>query len=112
MREEAYTDEQIHEYACDELQKLRRELIETPIPAMSTSEFLYNDGPFTFWDTPEELKGKPNYYITDDDRAFWWDGTNEVQLSVSWSNGLRSWQNAISRLCRRFLMNRWMQMLF
>lgn len=59
------------------------ENIETPIPAMSTSEFLYNDGPFTFWDTPEELKGKPNYYITDDDRAFWWDGTNEVQLSVS-----------------------------
>ena len=83
LREEAYTDEQMHEYACDELQKLRRELIETPIPAMSTSEFLYNDGPFTFWDTPEELQGKPNYYITDDDRAFWWGGTKEVQLSES-----------------------------
>jgi hypothetical protein len=34
-----------------------------------------------FYDTPEELKGKPNYYISDDDRMYWWDGTDEVRIS-------------------------------
>ena len=30
---------------------------------------------------PEKLKGKSNYYLTDDDRLFWWDGTDEVVIS-------------------------------
>lgn len=93
LKDEAYADEQMLEYACDELQKLRKEVMETPISPLTTSEFLYNDGPFTFWDTPEELKGKPNYYITDDDRVFWWDGTNEVQLSA----GMERWLEDLAK---------------
>ena len=35
----------------------------------------------SFYHTPEKLKGKSNYYLTDDDRLFWWDGTDEVVIS-------------------------------
>lgn len=48
---------------------------------VKTSEFLRQDNLFTFYDTPEQLKGKSNYYLTDDDRLFWWDGTDEVVIS-------------------------------
>lgn len=48
---------------------------------VKTAEFLRQDNLFTFYDTPEQLKGKSNYYLTDDDRLFWWDGTDEVVIS-------------------------------
>lgn len=28
----------------------------------------------TKYNTPEELRGKPNYYLSDDDRLYWWVG--------------------------------------
>jgi len=36
---------------------------------------------FTFFDTPEELRDYPNYYISDADRLFWWDGSDEVEIT-------------------------------
>lgn len=56
-------------------------LIEAPVPPFRTSEFLRQDDFFAFYDTPKELEGKPDYYISDDDRLYWWDGTDEVVLS-------------------------------
>lgn len=29
----------------------------------------------------DELMGKPDYYISDDDRFYWWDGSDEVKVS-------------------------------
>lgn len=31
---------------------------------------------------PAELKGKANYYLSDDDRLYWWDGSDEVEITV------------------------------
>lgn len=91
LRGSVYQDEVMKKYASDELEEERRELIETPVPPVRTSEFLRQDGWFTFHDTPEELKGKPNYYISDDDRLYWWDGFDEVIISEEtdqWLKGL------------------------
>ena len=84
-----YHDEIMRGYASKELEEERKRLIETPVPPVKTSEFLRQDGYFTFYDTPEELKGKPNYYISDDDRLYWWDGTDEVILSEEMDKWLR-----------------------
>lgn len=37
-----------------------------------------------------ELKGKPNYYISDDARLYWWDGTDEVIFSKEMDEWLRA----------------------
>ncbi len=86
-----YRDEIIKTYEFKGLGEERKRLIEAPVPPVRTSEFLRQEGYFTFYNTPEELKGKPNYYISDDDRLYWWDGTNEVILSEEmdrWLNEL------------------------
>ena len=38
-------------------------------------------GFFTFFNNPEELPDTPDYYISDDDRLYWWDGSDEVRIS-------------------------------
>lgn len=81
IREAVYHDEMMKEYAPQQLKAERKRLIEAPVPPFRTSKFLRQDGLFTFYDTPKELKGRPNYYISDDDRLYWWDGTDEVVLS-------------------------------
>ena len=80
-KDKVYHDEQMKQYASEELQEKRRELRKKIIPKIRTSEFLRQDGWFTFRNTPEELKDKGNYYLSDDDRMFWWDGTDEVVIS-------------------------------
>ena len=56
---------------------------------MRTSDFLRQDGFFAFYDTPKELKGRPNYYISDADRLYWWDGSDEVEISKETDQWLR-----------------------
>lgn len=80
-KDKVYYDEQMKQYASEKLQKQRRRWKEQIIPEVKTAEFLRQDNLFTFYDTPEQLKGKSNYYLTDDDRLFWWDGTDEVVIS-------------------------------
>lgn len=80
-KDKVYYDEQMKQYASEKLQKQRRKWREQIIPEIKTVEFLRQDNWFTFYDTPEELKRKRNYYLTDDDRLFWWDGTDEVVIS-------------------------------
>ena len=36
---------------------------------MVSINFLRDNSVFTFHGTPDELKGKPNYYLSDDDRV-------------------------------------------
>lgn len=84
-----YHDEVMKRYAPKELEEERKRLINAPVPPVRTSEFLRQDGYFTFFHTPEELKGKPDYYISDDDRLYWWDGTDEVVLSDEMDGWLR-----------------------
>ena len=80
-KDEVYKDEIMRQYATDDLLKLRNEGRSKPIEDISTSDFLKNDGPFIFSDPPEELKGQPNYYIKDADRLYWWDGSDEVEIT-------------------------------
>lgn len=84
-----YHDEIMKEYASQQLKAERKQVIEAPVPLVRTSEFLRQDDCFTFYDTPKELQGKPNYYISDDDRLYWWDGTDEVILSSEIDEWLR-----------------------
>lgn len=76
-----YKDEVMRQYAPDELVHKRKRAIEKPVKPLTTAEFLYNDDMCLFWNTPKELKGMPDYHISDDDRAFWWDESEEVVLS-------------------------------
>ena len=81
VKEDVYHDEKMKSYASPELEKWRKEGREKPIAPISTSEFLKQDNYFTFYKTPEELEGKPKYYLSDADRLFWWDGSDEVIIN-------------------------------
>lgn len=81
LYEKVYTDEEMTGYAPDELAEERKAAIEKVIDGMTTAEYLCQNDSFAFWNTPEELKGKPDYCLSDDDRAFWWDGSGEVVFS-------------------------------
>ncbi len=91
VHETVYHDEIMKEYASQQLKEERKRRAEAAVPSVRTSEFLRQDGFFVFSDTPEELQGRPNYYISDDDRLYWWDGTDEVIISEEvdeWLKGL------------------------
>lgn len=88
---DVYHDEVMCEYASKELREDRLEMINEPIEPVSTTEFLYQGDYFTFWGTPDELKDKPKYYISDAERLYWWDGSDEVKISKGtdkWIKGL------------------------
>lgn len=89
LHEKAYKDAVLPQYASDELMEERKAAIDEPVEALTTAEFLRQDGGFTFCKTPKKLRGKPNYYISDDDRAFWWDGSKDVVLSDKMEEWLR-----------------------
>ena len=89
LHENVYHDESMKKYASRELEEERRRAIEAPIPPVKTSDFLKQDSWFTFHDTPKELAGRPNYYISDDDRLYWWDGSDEVVISEKTDRWLR-----------------------
>lgn len=89
LHKRAYKDAVLPQYASDELTKERKAAAEEPVEGLTTAKFLRQDGVFAFWNTPEELKGQPNYYISDDDRAFWWDDSEEVVLSEKMDEWLR-----------------------
>ena len=78
---DVYHDEVMKSYFSGKPEGEWRRAIEAPIPPVRTSDFLRQDNWFTFRRTPEELKGKPNYYVSDDDRLYWWDGSDEVIIS-------------------------------
>lgn len=77
-----YHDEKMKVYASAELIEWRRKKLQEPFAPIKTSDFLRQDGYFAFYDTPEELKGKPNYYLSDAERLYWWDGSDEVRITA------------------------------
>ena len=89
LHQAVYRDEQPRQYASDELQQWRKGVWETPVPPMRTDEYLRQHEFFAFYKTPEELQGKPNYYLSDADRLYWWDGTDEVRITEKTDEWLR-----------------------
>lgn len=81
LSSKVYQDEQMNQYVSDQLMKWRKKKLREPVEPLRTSEYLRQDGWFTFYDTPEELRGKPYYYLSDADRLYWWDDSDEVQIS-------------------------------
>lgn len=79
---EFYVDEITKNYVGESVVKKREEIRNTQIGKLKTKDFLKNNGCFTFYNTPAELKDKPDYYLSDDDLMYWWDGTDTVQLSI------------------------------
>ena len=77
LKAEVYHDEDSSIYMPKELKEEREKEIESAVEPVTTEEFFYNDGYFTFYKNPKELEGKPNYYISDDERAYWWDGEED-----------------------------------
>ena len=78
IKEKIYHDEEIKSYAAPEIVVFRRRGRNQPVPKVRTSDFLYQNNYFTFDNTPEELNNEPCYFVSDADRLFWWDGTDEV----------------------------------
>lgn len=70
MHETVYHDEIMKEYAPQQLIAERKKLVEEPISPVRTSEFLGQN--------------------SDDDRLYWWDGTDEVVLSEKMDEWLKS----------------------
>ena len=89
LYESVYHDEVQKEYATPSILEVRKNEISKPVPGVRTSDFLVEDSWFTFYDTPDELKDKPKYIVSDDDRLFWWDGTDEVVISERADKWLR-----------------------
>ena len=81
LRLNVYHDEQIKAYANLQLTEFRNKILSEPIPGLRTSVFLHEEDWFTFFSTPEELRDKPEYFVSDDDRLYWWDGSDEVIIS-------------------------------
>jgi hypothetical protein len=91
LKDAVYHDEIMKQYADRQLTELRNSTIEKPVPPQLTSSFLKQSDRFVFYDTPKELKDKPKFYICDDDRLYWWGGSEEVRISEetdSWLKGL------------------------
>ena len=89
IRAEVYCDEKMKSYASSDLEKWRKEGRKRPIAPVSTSEYLKQDRAFAFWNTPDELKREPRYYLSDMDRLYWWDGSKEViidEKTEKWLN--------------------------
>lgn len=94
-----YRDERQHTYAGNELLAIRKKGINLPVGKISTADFLEQDNYFLFYDTPEELKDRGNYYLSDADMLYWWDGTDKIQFSEETEN----WLKEISRLHKQII---------
>ncbi|MBR2810526.1 MAG: hypothetical protein IKD69_04020 [Solobacterium sp.] len=81
LYDSVYHDEEMKEYASASLRRKRLQEFKRPIAPTGSSDFLYMDNWFTFYDTPKELMDKPKYIVSDDDRLYWWDGSDEVIIS-------------------------------
>jgi len=79
VKADVYKDEQMKKYASEELEKFRRQKINEPIEKVRTSDFLRQG--YWGWIAPEEVRDMKKVYTTDDDRMYWWDGTDEVIIS-------------------------------
>lgn len=89
--DKVYTDEICLEYVDEQIVNERTKVQTQSIPAIKTKDFLKEDGYFVFYNTPNEIKDKPNYYISDDDLLFWWDESGKVEISEKMDTQLIEW---------------------
>ena len=89
-----YTDAVVCDYLSEERIKERDTARKTKIEEMKTSDFLRMDQSYKLGD-PEELKDKPNYYISDDDLIYWWDGSDDVVLSDQMIKIIAKWSEEL-----------------
>lgn len=60
----------------------QKENAETePFSELTTSEYFRQTGFTAFWHMPGEAITEPDYILTDNDRLYWWNGTDEVIIS-------------------------------
>lgn len=95
IHDQVYMDEIAKEYVSNDIIEKRNNIRKTKIGTLKTAEFLKMDGYFTFNDDPEELKDKPNYYISDDDLIYWWDGSDDVVLSNHMIDTIKKWSEEL-----------------
>lgn len=81
LREHAYTDENIPSYVDEEVKAMRERYKSIPVEKISTEEFLGHDDRILFMDYEGKLENYPKYVLSGDDRAYWWDGSDEVVFS-------------------------------
>lgn len=91
LYENAYSDEVRPKYVGEDILEKRKKYRSVSLGKIKTSEFLRNDGYFTFNGTPEEIRHKGNYYISDDDLMYWWDGSDKIQLSDRMIKQISKW---------------------
>ncbi len=90
IRKDVYSDEEQRSYASEELIEERKELASIPLVRIRTSEYLRYRSPFYFeFDRPDEICELPEPIVSDDDRAYWWDGSDEVIFSEEMENWLK-----------------------
>ena len=80
IKAKVYTDEKMKQYCSDEVLEYRKTYRSRPCKKIRTTEFLYTE-PFVLGRQPEEIKDLPQYYVSDDDRMYWWDGSDDVVIS-------------------------------
>lgn len=81
LSSKVYHDERMSQYVSKEKLERGKKMREEPFAPIRTSEYLRQDNWFNFSNTPDEIKDQPNYYLSDDDRLYWWDGSDEVRIS-------------------------------
>ena len=52
-----------------------------PINPVPTAKYLRQEFDYRPERRPEEFRNEPTYCMTDDDRLYWWNGTDEVKIS-------------------------------
>ncbi len=100
MREkDSFYSDEIHKHFVPEsVSEYRKKARTRPILPIHTSDFLRQSNPYFFMNTPKEIADRPNYYLTDEDRLYWWDGTDEVIITDKtqlWLDGIKIWFETI-----------------
>lgn len=98
--EDVYDDEKALAYVSDNVLNKRKEQQAASLGKIKTSEFLRNDGYFTFHGTPEEIRYKGNYYISDDDLMYWWDESEIIELSDRMKKQILKWKQDYDEVIR------------
>lgn len=87
-KDEMYHDEIPKQYASEGIQKFRRNEWENPCEKVRTTEFLRTKS-YVSRGESERTKSLPDYMISDADRLFWWDGSNDVVISADTDQWLK-----------------------
>lgn len=99
-RHEVYRDESVKEYAPPELVEMRRKMWRKSCGRIRTTDFLKVDPWVPSYRIPDEVKDLPKYYVSDDERLYWWDGSDDVCISNEmdkWLTGLaKDWRSIVN----------------